>query len=292
MAFSDVLGGAGTGAAAGAFVGGPVGAVVGGLAGGLIGLFSGNAAEDAAQAQENVAMAQLEEARRAREFALGRAAASESELELQRALTGMRRQALGQGERELQFLQAGLDMRQPGAYEQGAGLFSSVLLRSRQVDRSKLESSLRSRLGAGYATSSIGQMALQQFDMATADLATSMIPKVLQSQYMAIGQEASLQDIIKKREITASIQTPITQYAGAQFAGDILNAQREQQNFSSLLRLGGTVAGTLWGEKKFGTSSGALAGAQIGSQVGGGSSWGQVAQDLTTPRVNFGFLYE
>jgi hypothetical protein len=271
-------------------IGTAVGGVVGGLIGGLGGLFSGNAADRSIQAQQNVAMAQLEEARGARQFALGRAAASESELDLQRALTGMRRQILGQGERELQFLQAGLDMRQPGAYEQGAGLFSSVLLRQRQAQRSLLESSLRQRFGAGFATTSAGQQALQQFDMGTSDLATQMIPTVLQTQYSAINQESQLQNLIKNREINASIGTPIAQYQGAQFTGDILRAQRDQQNIGSILQLGGTLAGMSYGQAKITNPQGAITGAQIGSQMMGSSPWGQVATDLTTPRLNFGFL--
>jgi len=243
---SNVVGstasGAASGAAIGSFIPG-IGTAIGAGIGGLLGLGSGLSSSSAARAQQAMAQAQLDEARRARELALGFAGPSSVELQGQQQLLALQEQVLGRANRELDFLSRNLDLRSPGALQAGQGLFSQLIARQRLNQRSALESQLRQRLGAGYATSSIGQQALQAFDQGTVDVGVQAIPQFLQTAYGAIQAPLSLEDAIKRRQIGAAVQTPITPYAGAGNLAQVLQGQQMTQQIGSLFQLGGMVAG-------------------------------------------------
>jgi hypothetical protein len=203
--------------------------------------------ERAAAAQQGMAQAQLSEAERTRQQALGFAGPSAAELEGQRQLLSLQEQVLGRANRELDFLSRNLDLRTPGAVQAGQGLFSQLIARQRAGQRAALESQLQARLGAGYATSSIGQQALQAFDQGTIDVGTQAIPQFLQTAYGAIQAPMTIEDAIKRRQIGAITQTPVAPYAGAGFLGDYLRAQQQGQIGGSLLQLGGMALGAMGG---------------------------------------------
>lgn len=243
---SNVIGSTGTGAATGAAIGSVVpgiGTAAGAVIGGALGFFGGLSSSSAARGQQAMAQAQLDEARRTREQALGYAGPSAAELEGQRQLLSLQEQVLGRANRELDFLSRNLDLRAPGAMQAGQGLFSQLIARQRLNQRSALESQLRQRLGEGYATTSIGQQALQSFDQGTIDVGTQAIPQFLQTAYGAIQAPMSLEDQIKRRQIGALTQTPITPYAGAQNLAQVLQGQQMTQQIGSLFQLGGMMAG-------------------------------------------------
>lgn len=203
--------------------------------------------ERAAAAQQGMAQAQLSEAERTRQQALGFAGPSAAELEGQRQLLSLQEQVLGRANRELDFLSRNLDLRAPGAMQAGQGLFSQLIARQRLNQRAALESQLRQRLGEGYATTSVGQQALQSFDQGTIDVGTQAIPQFLQTAYGAIQAPMSLEDQIKRRQIGALTQTPVAPYAGAQFLGDVLRNQQQAQIGGSLLQAGAMAAGYAMG---------------------------------------------
>lgn len=231
--------------------------------------------EGEARVQLQIALEQQRIAREEREQAMRMAGRTESELTMRSNLNAIRQQVLGQSQRELAFLQQGLDYSAPGAYEQGAGLFSSILLRQRQSQRGLTESVLRQRFGPGYATTSAGQAALQQFDAQTADLATQMIPNILQSQTAAITQQAAFENAIIGRELAAATRTSMVPYAGSQYAGQLIQARQDAQSNQSLWGTIGTIGGAIGGFYLGGPAGilpGATAGNQLFSNIAGGPS--------------------
>lgn len=249
----QIIGSTGSGAAAGAAIGsafGGIGAVPGALIGGTLGFFGGLSSRSAARGQQALAQAQLEEARRTREQALQFAGPSSVELDAQRQLLELQTQVLGRANRELDFLSRNLDLRTPGAAEAGQGLFSQLISRQRLNQRVALESQLRQRLGAGYATTSIGQQALQAFDQGTVDVGVQAIPQFLQTAYGAVQAPVALEDVIKRRQVAALTGTPVTPFAGAGNLAQILQGQQMTQQIGSMFQLGGILAG-----KKFGSET-------------------------------------
>ena len=73
----------------------------------------GSGAKREARAKENIARAQLAQAEKERSFALERAAPSASELARVQRQTQLEEQILGQQNKEIEFLQKGLDLKQP-----------------------------------------------------------------------------------------------------------------------------------------------------------------------------------
>lgn len=247
---TNILGSTGAGAATGAAIGSVVpgiGTGIGAAVGGALGFFSGLSSSSAARGQQAMAQAQLAEARRTREQALGFAGPSAAELEGQRQLLSLQEQVLGRANRELDFLSRNIDLRSPGALQAGQGLFSQMIARQRLNQRSALESQLRQRLGAGYATTSTGQQALQAFDQGTIDVGTQAIPQFLQTAYGAIQAPLSLEDAIKRRQVGALTGTPIAPYEGAGNLAQVLQGQQMTQQIGSLFQLGGMMAGQKMG---------------------------------------------
>jgi len=238
---SSSLGGAASGALAGSAFG-PVGAVIGGGIGLLGGFLAGRAQSSAAQAQQRMAMEQLNQARADRMLALQYAGASPQEMAGQNQLLQLQGQVLGRANRELEFLSSGLSSRSPAGAEMGRGLFSEYLMRKREAGRGDLESVLRTRFRSGYATTSASQAALQQYDQGTADLGVQAIPQFLQSAYGAIEAPMKFENLVKGRQVTALTGTPMTQYAGAGNLGAVLGAQNTAADISSLFRTGVSTA--------------------------------------------------
>lgn len=243
---------------------------------------------DIAGAQQALAQSQEAQARADRVQMLQYAGASPAELQARQSLLDLQSQVLGRTNRELEFLQRGLDIKSPGAAEAGQGLFSSIIMRQRQAQRAQLESTLRRRFGAGYETTSAGQAALSQFDQGTSDVAVQAIPQFLQTAYGAIGQTATLEDTLARRQMGAIQGTPVAQYAGSEYVGAIQRGLAAEQNRQSQLGLLGTAAGAGLGFMA-GGPMGAVAGAQIGrSALGGGGGGGQQAMFLPSQMAGGG----
>jgi len=238
----------------------------------------GGGAKREAEAKQKIAQEQLRQAEAERAYSIEKAEVSTSELENQRALNQIRDQVLGQGSKEIEFLQRGLDLREPGSSAFGQGVYSAVLLRQRQAQQQLLESQLRQRLGAGYATSSAGMAALNQFRQQTADLATSMIPGVLQSQTAAISSSASYEDMLKKRQIAASQGSSTVPYQGANEIYNLEMARNNQNLWGTAGRVvGGIVGGVAAGVATGGNPMAIMGGASLGASAFGGG--GQSSPD-------------
>lgn len=223
---------------------------IGGVLSFLGGSAQARAQQRMAQAQERAAQAAIEERRRERQMALQFAEPSEAELNARQSFLDLQTQVLGRTQRELSFLQRGLDLTSPGASEAGQGLFSSILARGRATQRAALESTLRRRLGAGYATSSAGQAALQQFDQGTMDLSTQAIPQFLQQAYQSVQMPMAVDQSIKARQIGAAQATAVSPMmmqaapmAGASNVGAIQMGSALGQLGGSFSNIGGQFLG-------------------------------------------------
>lgn len=209
-----------------------------------------SAQQSIAEQQYRASQAAIEQQKAERAQALAFAAPSSTELDAKSQFLQLQQQVLGRAQNELQFLQRGLDLTHPGAAEQGAGLFSSILARTRANQQDQLRMQLAERLGPGYATTSAGQSALQQFDIGTADIAAQAIPQFLGTAYQAIQAPVTLEDALKRRQIGAATGTPVapmmfqgTQFAGAGSVGQALAGQSLGQLGSTISNLGGQAYG-------------------------------------------------
>lgn len=223
---------------------------VGGIASYLGGRSQASAQQRMAEAQQRAAEMAIAERRKEREMALRFAEPSEAELNARQQFIDLQAQVLGRTQRELSFLQRGLDLTSPGAAEAGQGLFSSILARGRASQRAALESGLRRRFGAGYATTSAGQAALQQFDQGTMDLGVQAIPQFLQQAYQSIGMPMSIDQAIKARQIGAAQATSVSPMmmqaapmAGASNVGAIQQGAMFGQLGNVISGLGGQMLG-------------------------------------------------
>ena len=218
-----------------------------------------------AEEQQRAAQAAIEERRRERALALQYAEPSEAELAARQNFLDLQNQVLGRTQRELSFLQRGLDLTAPGAAEAGQGLFSSMLARGRATQRAALESTLRQRFGAGYATSSAGQAALQQFDQGTMDLGVQAIPQFLQQAYQSIGATTAIDQAVKARQIGAAQATAVSPLAlqasyqaGAGNVGAIQSGQALSQFGNVLGSLGGQFLGQQMAQENFANFAGLM----------------------------------
>ena len=245
-----------------------IGSLIGGGINLIGGLIQGGAQQDIAKQQQLASQAAIDQQRAERAQALGFAAPSSTELDAKSQFLNLQQQVLGRAQNELQFLQRGLDLTHPGASEQGAGLFSSILARTRANQRDQLNMQLAERLGPGYATTSAGQDALRQFDVGTADVAAQAIPQFLGTAYQAIQAPVTLEDALKRRQMAAATGTPVApmMFQGSQFAG------------------AGSVGGALMGQAlgQFGTNVTNI-GAQMYGQKMMNERLGQFIRPSATP---------
>lgn len=218
-------------------------------------------ADKTARAQQAAAEAQKSQAQRDREQMLGFAAASPSELATQKQALELQNQIFGRTNRELEFLQKGLDMKSPGAAEAGQGLFSSILLRKMDQEEAEMDTVMRGRFGPNWRSTSAGIAAMTQFQQSKSDRLVSAIPQFLQTAYGAMQATTSLENVLKNRSMAAMQATPLTPFAGAEQVGTIQRGMQQQQMTGSLIQLGGTVLGAV---------AGGPAGAAAGGKIAGG----------------------
>lgn len=286
--FSNPATGALGGAVGGGALGGPIGAVAGGLVGGAVG--AGNQSN---QAQQDAAQAQLAQRERERQQAMGfaqtaadySAPTGQELVQLQAQIDNYSRTMnlqsadLARQEKLINAIDPALIEAGNQALQLLQGKSAPVLspmLQQRQQDRTKLESTLQSQLGGGYATSTAGIQALNQFDQQT-----NLLTSQAQQQYAGnlLGVSASVRpnmsgiinqnsqslnglsssilgntgDIQKRQQNAytnlgnAAGMNSLVPYAGAPYVGNYLNGQMWGGIFNSAtntLVQGGLAAGS------------------------------------------------
>lgn len=140
---------------------------------------------------------------------------------------------------------------------------TDVVLQQRQKQRQELVNTLRSQFGPGAETSSMGQQRLQQFDMETNSLTQGAQQNALSQVFGIAGNAGALNDRnsalgalnnagtnfsnLQNRQLNARMQTgsnilsgiagtsqSMIQSAGAQYTGDMVRGQAQQQLFNTL----------------------------------------------------------
>lgn len=258
-----------SGAATGASVGGPWGAVIGGA----IGLAGGIAQSQQNNAQQDMANAGLAQQQATRAQTMQFLAPSPQELQ-------QLQQSISVNNTKINQNQALIDSSDPALLEVGkqtlallqgkqAGIVEP-LMQQRAQQRAQLENQLRQQFGSGYASSSAGIQALNQFDQQTAQTAQNAqftaLNQLLPQNYnnATMGQQGIQQGIanssglaaqygaIGVRQAQGLAGAPITM-AGSPFLGSWLNGQSTGQNLQGLM---GSTAGIVSGAKQIFGSNG------------------------------------
>lgn len=297
-----LVGGALGGAAAGSIVPG-IGTLIGAGVGLLSGLFGGDNS-----AAQDIANAQLEEARKNRGLAMGAATPTMQELQMMSMQYNQAAQQMNYLQSELSRTTQLLNAIDPNIMESskqvhdmmtgGKSAWMAPIERERQRGRQAMEAKLANTLGAGYAGTTAGQQALNEYDRQTGELlsqaqlqgitqltgvgsaysgmAGAAANQLNQSQGMAGNLAQSYmasQGSISNRMINAINATPTTPYAGAQFTGAYLQNQQNQAALGNLGNLGVAAIGALG---KSGGGGGVIP--EIGNQF---------SSSLTMPTMKF-----
>lgn len=223
------------------------------------------AGKRAAEAQGNIAEAQLAQQREDRDLALKYAEATPEEL-------AQINRSIALNEADIQRKEKLLASSDPALIE--AGSQALKLLRGEEAktlgplkanlaaQESKLREKLAQQLGPGWETSTAGIQALQAFnEKANAALSgaqQNMLGLLLgtaqdtSARYGAqtnISNSANLSKLfgdISSRSVNAINKTPITG-SGAQFVGDLQNARASQAATGNLINIGATLYGAASG---------------------------------------------
>lgn len=216
------------------------------------GVLQHNANVRAGRAAGNAAQAQLAEERERRRLALEFAEFSPEEL-------AQAERAIELNEKDIARKEELLASADPALIEAGKQALQLLqgeeaktldpIKRQRQEDRRKLEDKLRNQLGPGFATSTAGIQALNDFDAETGSLLAVEQDRSL-GRLLGVAQNtANISNIgsnidramnisqlfgnQRSRAISAINGTPITQ-AGAPFVGDVLKHQADAQLIGNL----------------------------------------------------------
>ena len=254
------------GGAAGFALGGPMGAAVGaGIGGAVEG--SANAA-NAAEAQGNIAKAQLAEQRATRALAMQAAEPSPEEINQLNQAIRLNTQDIARKEKLLAssdpaLIEAGTQALKLLRGEEAATL--SPLRNQIARQEKQLREKLRAQLGPGYENSTAGIQALSEFRRAADDsMATAQNQSL--GQLLGIAQNTSattgnIQSNISNagtfsnifgnqsaRRVGAINATPITA-AGSQFVGQLEQARGNQQTIGNIMQVGtlATMLGNQYG---------------------------------------------
>lgn len=222
------------------------GAAVAAIAGGGI-LGQAVAGAQVAGAQGRIAEAQLAEARRTRELALEAAEPSPEEL-------AQMNRAVELNEQDIARKTKLLESSDPAIIESGRQALRLLqgeeartldpIKRRRQEQRDRLNDRLRAQLGSGFQNSSAGIQAISRFDQETDSLLAQeqdrslgrllgVAERTSQQQGLAgsVGRAGTLANLFggpSRRRVAAIQGTPITPFAGAQFAGELQQARNIQ----------------------------------------------------------------
>lgn len=215
-------------------IGRTIGNIVEPIIGGVAAPFTAPGVE-AARQQGLAAQSVLEEARRTRQIALDLAQPGSNELLAQSRMLQLGDMVLGRNARELEYLTRG----QGG---EGGGLYSQMIERQFAAEESRARANLQRRFGSGYETSSAGMAQLGNIRRAKSDTMIGLVPQFLDQAYQAAQVPATMEQMIKNRQISAVNQTPITPYAGAPYVGGIQANLARSQVMSDILSGGMRVA--------------------------------------------------
>lgn len=250
--------------------------------GGLSGQIAG--AGQQADAAGNMANAQMQQAKANQDKALSYAAPTaaelsqiDSQLKQQTKYQALQDAGLKRDEDLLGSLDPALITAGKQANDLMNGKSAEILAPMKQqqtMQRKQLEQKLAAQLGPGFATSSVGQSALQQFDMSSnMQLQQAQMSAFNQvSQFMGYnlgqrtaivgeerqgfrtGQEMSSSTLgemgdIQKRQVTATLGSnpALMQTAGGQYAGAMAQGQVTSQTAHGIAQLGSTIAGAMTG---------------------------------------------
>lgn len=271
-------GGAASGAMAGSLLAPGIGTAIGAGLGGALGLLGGMGSDDYANAQSQIAMAQLQMQQQSRDLAMSIAGPSTNELMLQQQNLDQLGQYNMYQQDQLQKATQMLDAIHPGIMEssrQIANLMSggsNPLLEptQRQISggRDQLQSNITEQMGYGGGLTTAGMSAMSNYNM-NADQQLNQarfglmqgygqMGSTLLSQQNSLmgginnnaalsssmrGQALSTENQFKARQIGAVEATPMTPYAGAQYTGQALIGQYQMGVSSGLMNSAGNLGG-------------------------------------------------
>lgn len=274
-----------------ALVGG--GLLAGGIAGGIIaGGSAADAAQSAADAQLKAALEGLQFQKETQAKALQYAQASPQELASIQSILNLQEQTIQKGEQALEADKELLASVDPALKEAGVQALQllkgqeaasvGVARTSRELQRQRLQETLKNRLGAGYETSTAGAQALAAFDQQTTEVLQNAQDQTLgrllgisaQVRPDLAGKAAGLYTAaanigsiglsglqnIQARQVNAITGNKVDYgdliaNAGAPYVGDYYKNQNLGNIFGGLAGIGGGVLGKA-AAGKFGGSGG------------------------------------
>ena len=257
---------------------------------------------DAAKAKEKMAQAELEQQRSDRQAAL---AAADNPHEIAQL-----EQSVRMNERDLARREQLIASADPALIEAGKQALAllqgkeaatlGVVRKQREQQKTQLQNTLRQRLGTGFETSTAGIQAMAAFDQQTDSLIAQeqdrTLGRLLGVTQDTAGRYGTQENVrsaaglagqygnIANRRISAITGQPIN--AGLQYAGDLYQAQANQQLFKDVLSTGAAIASG-------GASMGATGVPFTGGNSGGNVTVNQGGYGQTTGRLgantDFGF---
>lgn len=252
------------GTAAGFAIGGPLGAGIGAMAGSTLGnlLFDQpNAASQYASAQQSIAQSQLAQQQATQQQALGYAQMTPQQIANLEQQLNINTQSYNRNQALINssdpaLIAAGQQALQLLNGQKAAAL--GPIEQQRAQQRQTLEAQLRQQLGPGYATSTAGAQALNNFDMQTSQLSTQAQQSTL-GMLLGTAQNTSAQynplqnvqagNLINSQyaqnqglEVSALTNNPIT-YAGANYYGQLAQSQANANNANTMNSLFGSLGG-------------------------------------------------
>jgi len=274
---------------------------------------------EAALAQQSAAAQGLAYQKETRQMAMDAANPGYEELAAVNRLLGTRDRTLQLQEYNIQQEMKLLESVDPALREAGKQAFDllqgkeaaalSPLRKQRETEQKKLENRLASQLGSGWATSSAGMQALNDFDTQTDQVmnqaqqqtlgsllgvAANVRPNMnqtVQTMGQTIGGlDQSLlqaQQNVAGRKVNAITGSPVNfgnviKTAGAGQVAEIGKQQATGQTMGSLLQIGGTLGGAFLGGPA-GASAGSTMGKTMGSQLNSGAgNYNQDPSEITS----------
>jgi len=272
-----------------------------------MGTFGAYSRGQQADAQQEIAMAQLEEAKRTQGMALARAEAQPSELLAMQKQSQMLDRLMGQQQQAIERQAQLLSKIDPTIMEAFQGIrdimagkessFIAPLKNRLDIENQRQQNRLQAAMGGGYQSSSAGTQAQALFAQSAAEATQNAQMQALgalsgvantgigaagatQQQTNAISALAGeanqnlfgMNDTIQKRQINALLGTNTTQYQGANSVGALTQASMNNQLFNSL--------------------ASAAVGAAVGAKTGGANKAGAQAPKQAAPQQQTFYGYD
>ena len=256
------------------------------------GALSYEGSSQAASGAQGAAQDQLNQAQNNRGSAMSYASASPQELNL----LGQQYTAANQNLQQQQQLMNSIDpalmeaSKQALAIMQGGNAASTQpMFALRNQQRSQLVASLQNQYGPGAESTSIGQHALQNFDMQTQNMQTGQLGNLMgmasSGAQVGAGVNQAISQLgninqqygnIQTRQLNASLGTGTQLYnsAGANNVASTLQGQGMASLGNNLMSTTGTLAGAMYGNKGNTTNYYGTPGGEGTQEAQPGSFWG------------------